>query len=65
MDKSQDNKIILAMIMLYDEETFDIDRFIGDFQSNYDGKIQEPTGDNASFVFTIDGETTVCRGRNV
>lgn len=56
-DKSQDSKIILGMVMLNSDNSFDIDSFTDDFKIHYDGDIQEPTGDNASFVFQIDGET--------
>ena len=55
-DISQDSKIILGMIMLNDGSSFDIENFTNDFKSNYNGNIQEPSGDNASFVFKIDGE---------
>lgn len=44
------------MIMLKDNNTFDIDRFTVDFKNNYRKHIQEPSGDNASFVFKIDDE---------
>jgi len=55
-DKPQDSKIILGMVFLEDANTFDIDTFSKDFLSFYDNNIQEPTGDNSSFVFTVDGE---------
>ena len=56
MDKTQDSKIILGMVLLQDVNTFDIDTFQNDFLSSYGDNIQEPTGDNSSFVFTVDGE---------
>ncbi|THU37967.1 DUF4261 domain-containing protein [Niastella caeni] len=55
-DTSHDSKIILGMIMLNDNNTFDIDRFTVDFKNNYVKTIQEPSGDNASFVFRIGDE---------
>jgi hypothetical protein len=54
--KSQHSKIILGMVMLNDDSSFDIERFTNDFKSNYHSNFQEPSGDNASFVFKIDGE---------
>ena len=56
LDKPQDNKIILGMILLQDANTFEIDTFSNDFLNLYGDNIQEPTGDNSSFVFTVDGE---------
>ncbi|MBS1576495.1 MAG: DUF4261 domain-containing protein [Bacteroidetes bacterium] len=56
MDKTQDSKIILGMVLLQDVNAFDIDTFRNDFLSFYGDNIQEPTGDNSSFVFTVDGE---------
>ncbi len=44
------------MVLLQDVNTFDIDTFRKDFLSFYGNNIQEPTGDNSSFVFTVDGE---------
>lgn len=55
-DKSQDSKMILGMVLLQDANTFDIGSFSNDFLSFYGDNIQEPTGDNSSFVFTVDGE---------
>jgi hypothetical protein len=54
-DTTQDSKIILGMVMLNDSNSFEVDSFLKDFK-NYGGSIQEPTGDNASFVFKVDGE---------
>jgi hypothetical protein len=56
IDKTQDSKIILGMVLLHDVNTFDIDTFRNDFVSFYGNNIQEPTGDNSSFVFTVDEE---------
>lgn len=42
------------MIMLSDESSFKVDTFINDFKSHYTDNIQEPTGDNSSFVFKTD-----------
>src|SRR5687768_18515365 len=56
IDKTKESKIILAMIMLSDDHSFDVDMFSKDFKSHNTGKIQEPTGDNVSFVFYFDGE---------
>src|SRR5215213_1471306 len=56
VDKTQYSKIILGMVMLHDNKTFNIETFTKDFDSYYSGNIQEPAGDNASFVFTVDKE---------
>src|SRR5688572_11097808 len=56
LDKTQDSKIILGMVLLQDANTFDIDTLSNDFLSLYSDNIQEPTGDNSSFVFTVDQE---------
>lgn len=55
-NKEQDQKILLGMIMLQDENSFDLESLINDYRNNYNYKIQEPTGDNLSFVFEIEGE---------
>jgi hypothetical protein len=52
----EDSKIILGMVLLQDENTFDVNLFSDDFKSYYGNDIQEPTGDNASCVFKVDGE---------
>jgi len=55
-DKPKDSKIILGMVMLSDNSSFDVERFASDFKQNYGNAIQEPAGDSASFVFKADGE---------
>ena len=45
------------MVMLNDDASFDVDNFTKAFKINYGDKVQESAGDNASFVFTADGET--------
>ena len=55
-DKSQDSKIILGMVMLNDESSFDVDSFVNDFKASYGHNIKEPTGDSGSFVFKVHGE---------
>ena len=52
----QNSKIILGMVMLNDDTSFDIEKFTNDFKSNYGHDFQEGSGDNASFVFRIDGQ---------
>ena len=56
-DDKPDSKIILGMVILNVESFFDVDSFVNDFKSFYDDNIQEPAGDNSSFVFQVDGET--------
>jgi hypothetical protein len=58
-DKSQDSKIILAMVMLHAENSFSVDSFVNNFKSLYGDNIKKPTGDNGSFAFTVDEETIV------
>jgi hypothetical protein len=55
-NKEQDQKILLGMIMLQDENSFELDSLLNDYRNNYNYKIEEPTGDNLSFVFEVDGE---------
>jgi hypothetical protein len=56
LDKRHDSKIILGMVMLNDNNSFDIDLFSEVFKNNYAGLIREPSGDSASFVFKSDNE---------
>jgi hypothetical protein len=56
MTKQQNSDILLGMIMLNDEKSFDVSSFVGDFEMHYSYTIQEPTGDNASLVFHVDEE---------
>ena len=55
VDTIQDSKIVLGMVMLNGDNSFDSDSFLSDFKNNYGGNIKEPTGDNASFVVKVDG----------
>ena len=55
-DKWNNSKIILGMVMLDDENSFDVERFINDFKGFYGDNIKDPRGDSGSFVFTVDGE---------
>ena len=55
--KTQESKIILGMVMLHDDKTFNIETFIKDFNNYYGGNIQKPTGDSVSFVFNVGKET--------
>jgi hypothetical protein len=55
-DETQDNKIILGMVMLQDDNTFNVDGFSDDFKSHYGDNIQGSTGDNSSLVCTVNGE---------
>lgn len=52
----QDSSIILGMILLRDENSFEWESFISDYNNNYSDKIEEPSGDNAATAFTINGE---------
>lgn len=53
--QSQESKIILGMIMLEEEKTFELDSFIEDFKNNYGYDIQK-TEDDATLVFEVNGE---------
>jgi len=55
-DEKQDSKIILGMVILNDNSSFDVDNFLSDFNNYYGDKIKEPTGDNTSFIVKVDGE---------
>src|SRR5437870_3603621 len=57
VDKTQETKIILGMVMLQDEISFELDSLIKDYNNNSDNKIQETTGDNSSLILIIDDET--------
>ena len=60
--KRQDNcqsKIILGMVMLLDEKSFDTKAFCSDFKDNYGQNFIEPSGDGLSFGFKIDNELIV------
>jgi hypothetical protein len=59
VDKTQDSKIILGMVMLKDHNSINFDRFNEDYNNNYQHNIEEATGDNSSAAFTIDGESVV------
>jgi hypothetical protein len=56
--KPGDSKIVLGMVMLNDDNSFDLDSFINDFKTRYGENIQT-TGDNVSLAFTLDGESVV------
>lgn len=53
----RESKIILGMILLQDDNSLDVDSFRNDFKSHYDHDIRKSTGDNSTFIFTIDGES--------
>ncbi len=52
----QDNKIILGMIMLREERSFDLNTFIKDYNENYNYELPEQTGDSSAIVLTINNE---------
>jgi hypothetical protein len=53
---TEDSKIILGMIMLPDENSFDVDSFVKDYNNNYADKIQSFSGDSSSITFKVDNE---------
>lgn len=54
-----ESKIILGMVMLQDQNSFDPKAFHKDYKNNYDKTLKEPSGDNSAFSFKIDGELIV------
>src|SRR5688500_10027125 len=50
-------KIILGMIMLKNNEGFNLDGFNADFTNNYEDNIDNLTGDNSTAAFEVNGET--------
>ena len=55
-ETGQDSKIILGMIMLLDETSFDLNGFLEDYNNNYPYRINKFSGDNSSVAFKIDNE---------
>lgn len=55
-DKNIESKIILGMVILTDEKSFDLESFKKDFTHYYSDKIYETSGDNTSVAIKIDGE---------
>jgi hypothetical protein len=57
--KKQDNgsKIILGMVILQDENSFDPKAFREDYRSKYKKSIKKENGDSSSYVFKIDDES--------
>lgn len=55
--KKQESKIILGMIMLQDERSFNSESFLADYNESFDSKVEGLSGNDGSVAFTIDGET--------
>ena len=53
------SRIILGMVILQDQNSFDTKAFRKDFKSNYKKTIDEASGDGSSFAFKINGELIV------
>jgi hypothetical protein len=53
---NNESKIILGMVLLSDHEPFNLDQFISDYTTNYEGTIDNIIGDNATASFDVDGE---------
>lgn len=56
---TQTSKILLGMVLLQDESSFDLDNFLKDYNNSYTDQIQELSGDNTSAAFRIAGEMVV------
>ncbi len=52
-------KIILGMVILQDENSFDPKVFCKDFKDNYKESVKKPSGDSLSFSLNIDDELIV------
>jgi len=65
INTSQNSNIILAMVMLDDNNSFCVDSFCNDYTSNYNSLVEEPTGDSASFIFKIEGEMAAIAHMNI
>ena len=55
--KQPKGKIILGMIMLKDNDGFNLDNFSADFTSSYEHTIDNLSGDQTAASFEVDGET--------
>lgn len=51
-----EGKVVLGMIMLFGETSFDLDSFVRDYNSCFDDKIQKLSGDNSSSAFKLANE---------
>lgn len=56
MNQTGDYKLILGMILLRDLQTFNPESFRNDYAKTYGNTIQDPIGNETSFVCRIDGE---------
>lgn len=56
---SQENKIILAMVILPGENTFNTDAFSSEYKTRYGTVIKKTTGDHTTFGFEAQGESVV------
>ena len=55
----KERKIILGMVILQDDNSFDTKAFRKDFKDNYHKTINKPSGDSSSFAFKVDDELIV------
>ncbi len=54
--KNKQRKILLGMVIIQDENSFDLNAFQKDFKNNYPEIIEDPGGDSGAYAFKIDGE---------
>lgn len=52
----KEDKIILGMILIKDENSFNLKGFFDDLKYHYNIEIRDPNGDNTSLVFTVGDE---------
>jgi hypothetical protein len=57
MNKQEESGMLLGMIMLKEEQSFDTATFYKDFQSNYSHNLKEPRADKTLILFEVQGET--------
>ncbi|MEI6949254.1 DUF4261 domain-containing protein [Paraflavisolibacter sp. H34] len=55
-DNSENDRIILGMVMLQNEYSFNLDSFLEDYNSNYGDSMGKPEGDSFSATFSVGGE---------
>lgn len=59
INTSQNGNVVLGMIILQDENSFDLNYFLKDYNNSYDNTIKEVSGDNSSTAFRVDDEMVV------
>ncbi|TGE20018.1 DUF4261 domain-containing protein [Hymenobacter elongatus] len=63
--ENKNGKILLAMPMFNNEESFDLDKVVGYLKSNWNVIVSDINGDNNTVTFTIQGEMVAFATMNV